>query len=201
MRVLTLTLAVCTLSALPAFATVVYDNGPDALNDTYYNVSGFSVTNSFTLSSAFYISQINLQVDVPVGNSPVSVDWMITTAEFGGTTIASATGAALSGGIDHPWSPGGNHIGDVYQVSFDVPDVFLAAGTYWLQLQNGTSTGGQGLGWATGANNLGTGGQTSGGPVNTIPTESFSLATPEPATSALIGAGMLALAFIRRRAR
>ncbi len=192
-------LALCFLAAIPASASIVYDNGPDALNNTYYTITGgFEVADSFTLSTGVFVDQVNLQLQVPVGDTPLSLDWLITTSEFGGATIASATGAALTGSLDHQWIFRGSPVGDVYQVSFTVPSVFLAAGTYWLQIQNATDANKQGTAWATGANNFGSAGQFTNPSITSIPSESFSIATPEPASFALIGAGIVALALSRR---
>ncbi len=192
---LSLVAAVCALSAVPASAGVIYDNGPDAGNNTYHTIDGpYQVSDSFTLSSDSTVVEAILQVDVFVGDTPTSLDWLITTASFGGTTLASGTGVSLAATFDHPWIPN-SHIGDVYQVSFGVPNLFLAAGTYWLQIQNATSAQGFGVSWAEGANNLGSASQTIQG---TIPSESFELLSPEPASFVLFGSGILALAFARK---
>ena len=130
-----------------AKADVLYDNGPvnGELNGFDIDIAaGYSVTDSFSLTSTANVTGVDLAVWVLTGDSPLSVDWAITTSPFAGV-IASGSGATLSGA-----DLGTNETDqfDVFSESFslDVPN--LAAGNYYLQLSNAdVSTSGDPVYW------------------------------------------------------
>ena len=65
----------------------------------------------------------------------MSVDWSITSDEFGGTTYGSGTASLSSSFVSS------NQYGyDIDKLSASIPDVALGAGTYWLNLANAATT-------------------------------------------------------------
>src|SRR5580700_3153314 len=194
-RCLPLLAAFAGLWAASASATVLYDDGGDQ-QISYYTIDGpYAVTDSFLLASAAYVYDVNLIVAVESSSTPVGVDRLITTAAFGGTTEASGTAAFFNTTVSSiPPLYGGALT--AYSVEFSVPGLPLAAGTYWLQLQNGTSTGGQGLAWAQ-SDGPSSAQQTVTG---SITSESFQISSPEPGGLILMGSGILALV-LRLRSR
>jgi hypothetical protein len=116
----------------------LYTNGD--VNGNYNNWfidtdSSASVADSFTLGSASNLTAVDFVVWVNQGDTPEAVDWAITNSAtpFQGT-VASGTAAPLN----NPVFIDNNQYGyDVYDVSFSLGDLSLAAGNYFLQLQNG----------------------------------------------------------------
>lgn len=183
------------LWAASASAGVLYDNGADQQFNYYSIDNSFEVTNSFVLSSAASIYGVNLVVGVGSTDIPLGVDWLITTAAFGGTTEASGTAAFVNTTVSSIPSRFGGNLW-AYSVEFDIPALPLAAGTYWLQLQNGTDAQSAGLSWAE-SSGPSSAQQTLAGSINS---ESFQILSPEPGGLILMGSGILALV-LRRRSR
>jgi len=183
-----------------ASAAILYDNGPSNGTGGYTFDSGdfFQVANSFDLTSDSTITDVNAQIMSVASATPVSVDWLITSAALGGTIFGSGT-ADVSSSTYLSTINGYQY----WDASFGVGSIALSAGTYYLQFHNGQdSAGGAGaLFWAI-----------SGGPstalsndVGAVDSESFQIlgtvaaaAVPEPAPYALVGAGLLGLLARRR---
>jgi hypothetical protein len=133
-----------------AQAATLYSNGAlnGSLNDWFIDAGdGSAVTNSFTLGSASTLTAVDFVVWVNTGDTPDTIDWAITSSDFG-TVLpgASAAAAPLSSTLQFTNdSAFGSY--DVYDVSFSIPSVSLAAGTYWLQLQNGATANLDLMGW------------------------------------------------------
>ena len=111
--------------ALPPTAndSVLYDNGPDDGQIAYTINFGYSVTNSFNLAAASTLNSASFSNWLFPGDTASSVDWSITTAPFGGTTVGSGT-ASLSGVFE-----GNNSFGyDVYEQTFSLGGLNLGAG-------------------------------------------------------------------------
>lgn len=195
-----LTMSIFSLGA-QASAAVLYDNGPIipfAGSLFFSKYSSQVITNSFTLSQAVIITGVDFGVETLVGDSVSAIDWTITavpptsyppavgaTASVtdGPTTIDAAFPGSLSLGID----------------SFSTGNVDLAAGTYYLTLQNAVVTNNDTAGWLI---NFGpstaTGCNTSFCPVTDY-SEGFQVlgtAVPEPSAwmMMLVGFGALGLA-------
>ena len=123
--------------------SILYDNGPingtiDAWNINY----GFSTANSFTVSSQSTISGVNFGDWVSPGDTPTQVEYLITTQAFGGSTLIDQTATLASTYV------GTNAYGfDLYSSAFTISGLALSAGTYWLQLQNATTSQGNPMYW------------------------------------------------------
>ena len=72
------------LAATPASAGVIYDNGPVSGAFSAWTINeGFAVTDSFNLSGDATVTDVNFDVWAFPGDTPLSVDWAITTGPFG----------------------------------------------------------------------------------------------------------------------
>jgi hypothetical protein len=137
--------ASCLFLLAPASAdTILYDNGP-FVNHNGHVISGFQVANSFTLASDSILTGVTIGTWLVSDATPLTVDWSIWDAAGpggGGNELDGPTTASLLNTFD------GRCCGccDQYKSSFSLPSIALAAGTYWLMLQNATTTNGE-LDW------------------------------------------------------
>ena len=104
-------------------------------NNNYAGSTSAVLTQSIITPVNQTVTGFTFSVWLYSGDTLTSVDWLITDSAFGGNTEASgtATGSTLSTTF-----AGTNIYGyDVYTVTVSLDSsVTLAAGTYWLQLQN-----------------------------------------------------------------
>ncbi len=215
LHIVLLTILCLALASTPAWAAPwTYDNGP--INGT---VSAWTINSGFVVSDTFYAGGTTTGFSFgaweALGDSLTSVDWSITTAANGGTTIGSGT-ASTSGGTLTDQHLFGNSQGYVVSlITVTGLNVTTASDTtYWLNLFNATVPSGDPVYWDE---NSGTGCGGSGGGANcpslgydnavgSIPSESFSVSgsggsgtTPEPGSIMLFGSGVLGLASVLRR--
>jgi hypothetical protein len=198
-RILLLIVTVCLVTAIPASAATIYTNGPGngTVNAWIIN-TGYKVTDSFTLSQADTISGATFGAWLIPSDTLLSVDWLITTGAFSGT-LASGTSAAVNTYMF-------NVMGfDVYSESISIlPNLSLAAGTYWFQLQNAVaSVSGDPVFWDENDGPSQAFQKSPGTQQGSIPSESFTIENPipvpEPGTMALFGCGVLFFGLLHRK--
>ncbi len=194
-----ITLLTAFLWVLPASAGVIYSNGPaNGTIDTRSMSGGYAITDSFVVSTATVATGADFAAVTYQGSVPLTVDWAIGWTAFG-TDLGSGTGATLS----NSGLTTATYFGDSYDLqtsTFSFGGVRLAAGTYWLTLQNGTSTSHDfRINWDVN-NGASSAQQTT---VGSISSEAFEVlnsapSAPEPGTIALMVAGLGVIVYRRR---
>jgi hypothetical protein len=202
-----------TLFSACAFAATVYDSGTPQFVGT--NITQVRAADSFTLGSSANLTDVRFYASAFTGNTfPGNFSGSISYAFYNdssgslGSVIASGTVNGLSGAL---WGFCGSN--NCYTVDLALnSSLAVAAGTYWLELHEGTAlntSDGTAVSWA-GFNNA-TGSSLFSGSLGTAPNvndvseRAFllfdnSLATvPEPASFALIGGGLAAMVLIMRK--
>jgi hypothetical protein len=133
-------LVLCGGLATQALADTLYTNGPVNGTITGQGISSASsVADSFTLSGASTVTGVQFYTWLAYSfATPLAVDWAITTAPFGGTTLAHGSSTSLTAALDF-LDPHGYGYG-IYEDSFSTGSLSLGPGTYWLQLGNATAS-------------------------------------------------------------
>ena len=218
-------LTLCVLLILPASAGVLYTNGPlnggfgiTGPGDAWTINYGFSVSDSFTLSSAATVTGFDFVSWISPGDVTTAVDWSIGSVAYGSDFSGTAALSNLQYGVLVD-----NYGYNVYTNTATGLSVPLAAGTYYLTLQNAVAASGTNpVYWdendgpsAAFENTLGSlvnGGPSTGhfcanGAASPEPactgSETFDIVgnstVPEPGSLGLLGCGILALAGLLRR--
>ncbi|HEX4156683.1 MAG TPA: PEP-CTERM sorting domain-containing protein [Acidobacteriaceae bacterium] len=218
-QILTLLIALGASAAAAKADTSLYSDGPTNGTFAGWTINyGFQVEDSFSLSSASTLNSVTFGNWFYTGDTGSSVDWAIVGSEGSQTPVCGACSgtASLSGVFDL-----NNGFGyDVYDETFSLPSLNLAAGTYWLELQNEVASNGDPAYWdqnggpssvwenplgdVSGSNCTVATGQASGSCSDafTIYGTSSTGVTPEPSSLALLVSGITLLgAEIRRRRR
>jgi hypothetical protein len=198
-------------------SSILYTNGPvnGQLNSFAIN-GGLATSNSFLLTGSADASGVTFVTWRDVNGDVISsVDWAITSTDFGGTTFGSGTASLAETFLFN------NTVGvSIFSDTFSLPDLALPAGTYWLQLGNAVVKNSVGtvvnapVFWDEN-NGPSAAFQQSGGVritsnanadlPNTTGSETFSItgtfqsATPEPASGLLTLAGFAAAAIFGKR--
>ena len=168
-----------------SYADLVYDNGPINGGVEAWTINfGYQVSDSFTLGSPATLTGAQIGLWVIPGDTPTSVDWSIGSAAFG-SDISSGT-AGLSNVFQYT---------NVYRLRYLGVNISAersaGTGTYWLTLQNATSSSGNPVYWDQNSGPSSAQENTLG----VIPSESFQVygagAVPEPSTICLLGIGMV----------
>jgi len=197
LRIVSLSVLFLALAVMPASAQfIIYNNGPaNGSVDAWTINFGYIVSDTFTLASTNTVSGFDFTVWAYPGDTALTVDWSITSAEFGGTTYGSGTASLTSSFISS------NQYGyDIDSLSASGLNVVVGAGTYWLNLQNATTAFGDPLFWDE---NSGLS-SASESAIGTIASEAFDIRgqgpeSPEPSSILLFGSGILGLAGLLRR--
>jgi len=208
MRIASLSLLALCLAVVPATAQVLVNNGPiNGTTDAWTINFGFIVSDSFSLTGASTVSGLAFGAWVAPGDTLQSAEVSITSSEFGGTTYFDNVVNFTQSGCS------GNQYGFnvCTETSSGMTPVNLAAGSYWLNLQNATTAQGNPIYWDENSGPA----SASENSIGTIPSEAFTLygtgattttttttttgTTPEPSSIMLFGSGILGLAGVLRR--
>ncbi len=201
------------MSAYPLAAQILYSNGPilGGDNSAVEFVGDLAVSDTFTLSGNSKMTGFDFGVWVLQGDTPLTVDWSITSKAQGGKSYASGV-ANLTNVFHNSWTEGHDaYTWNIYD-SFASTNVSLGAGTYWLNLTNGVSSEQSGMYWDINKGQ-GCGGSDGNGAncpslayfnlVGKYDSEAFNISggpqTPEPGSLALFGSGILGLGGLLRR--
>ena len=199
MRIVSLVVLCLALAVVPAIAQqILYDNGPaNGTVDAWTINFGYVVSDSFKLSANGLVSGFDFYVWAYPGDTALTVDWSITSAEFGGTTYGSGTASLSSSFISS------NQYGyDIDKLSVSGLYVKLGnfGGTYWLNLANATTSFGDPLFWDENSGPS----SASESAVGTIASEAFRISgtsVPEPSIVLMYGSSALCLVGLLRRKR
>ena len=191
----------CVLFALPLTAGgVVYSNGPvNGTLDAWAINQGYTVADSFTVSSTSPVGGIEFAVWLFPGDMLNSVQWSIGTSP-GDSTYASGTGGTANNFLfASPITPF-----NIYWETFTLSGFLtLSPGTYWLTFSNASATAGDPVYWdendgpSLGWNNMdgyGMAGSNCGGDGNAQCSETFQLDSPEPASMAMLASALVMFA-------
>jgi hypothetical protein len=203
-RIASLTVLCFALTALPASAqSWMYDNGPiNGTTDAWTINFGYVVSDTFVAGGSS-VNGFSFGIWEFPGDRLETVDWSITTAENGGTTIGNGTAFVTDKFISS--NQFGYNIDLITVTGLNVAT--LSGNTYWLNLQNAVVNDDP-VFWDE---NSGLGCQSNGCPssasesaVGTIPSESFTISggsgtVPEPSSIVLFSSGILGLAGVLRR--
>ena len=207
-RVVTLILFALGLAmALPARGGIVYENGPIDGQDYAWAINfGGWVTDTFTVSGgATTFTGLSFGAWLYPGDTLTSAEVLMTSNRDGGTVYFDQTVAfSGSGCFTNQYEYG------ICAETATLSGPTLASGTYWLRLQNATTTfGDQAVWWdqdsGVGCDSPGCPSQAWDSEDGPIPSESFSLsgsgggATPEPGSILLLASGIVGVAGLRRK--
>jgi hypothetical protein len=204
LRIASLSLLALCLAVVPAVAQTVYNNGAiNGTTDGWTVNSGFVVSDTFTTGGGTVGGLVFGAWAFP-GDVLQSAEVSITSSEFGGTTYTDQVVNFTQSGCS------GNQYG--FNVCTETgsfgSSVNLAAGTYWLNLQNAVVNDGDPIYWDENSGPS----SASENSVGTIPSEAFTVlgsttttttttsgTVPEPSSIMLFGSGVLGLAGVLRR--
>jgi hypothetical protein len=191
------------IAAVPASGAVLYDNTTAASNSTNAEVisNGQSITDSFTLSQAAVVDGATFSIWVNQTDTLTGLDWAIVTDPTGATTLDSGAATDITGPLVGTAAPY-----NIYQESTSIPSLSLGAGTYYLELSNGTTDADGYVFWDM-SDGLSTA-DCDNSPTCVVPSETFQIlgtevtsSVPEPATWAMFLIGFGAIGWTLRGRR
>lgn len=212
------------LAVVPTLAQDLYDNGPPIGNiDAWTITSGFVVSDSIACcrendgGGSFTVTGFSFAAWLFPGDTLTSAELSITSSENGGISFFDQTISFTQSGCN------GNQYGFnvCTETSSFTSGPTLNYGTYWVNLQNASTSGGDPVYWDENSG-VGCGGQgcpssASENEVGTIPSEAFTVlgtstsssstttsttttgTVPEPSNILLFGSGLIGLAGVLRR--
>jgi len=195
-------LALCLMAA-PAMAQTVYSNGPiNGTTDAWTINSGFVVSDTFTVGSGgASINGLVFGAWAFPGDTLTGSGILISSSEFGGTVYFNEQNVNFT---QSGCSANQYGFNVCTETSSSFGPVNLAAGTYWLTLDNAVLPDDP-IYWDENSGPS----LASENSVGTIPSEAFTLlgssssttssSVPEPSSIMLFGSGILGLAGILRR--
>lgn len=210
-RLFVLAALLAALTPIGRASTTIYTNGPTNGNFAATGINnGNQTEDSFTISVPSILTSVTFGNWIIGGDQALAIDWAIVPSEGSQTPVCNTCSgtATLSGVLDFD-----NSLAAVSDQTFSVPDITLAPGTYWLELQNELLSegdaaywdinGGPSMSWdnstgdLSGDCNLSPSGSCSN--AFTIYGTTSASATPEPASLALLGSALTLLAAKIRR--
>lgn len=217
MRTLLVSIALLfpTLAAIPGSAqngSVLYENGlfcPGYCHDAWQLNQGLAVSDTFFANGEARVTGFDIYTWEFPGDKVLSIQWAITSSEFGGTVYGSGNALARS-----DVELGLNEYGfEVDRVTVSGLNVIVPPGTSWITLENVFDEQHFPVYWdensGIGCHSLGCPSMASENQVGTIPSESFDIhgvymgggdnpqGGPE-STSAVWGSVLAGLAALRR---
>ncbi len=197
-----LSILLISVLIVPAAAQDLYNNGPTDGQTLGWTINfGFGVSDQFTFGADTTMNGIQFAAWLFPGDVLQTVDVSITSSEFGGTSFFDGTVRFTAGTC---FSNGGFN---VCNESGSITPTALAAGSYWLNLDNGVVANGDPVYWDQNSGPS----LASQSSLGTIPSESFSLdgacsagksspncgppppTSPEPGSFLLFGSGVMTL--------
>lgn len=191
-------------AAVCGSASVLYTNGPLPLSTSGETVvigQGLVIADSFPLAGSSTVTAFDALLSAFDGDIPVSVDWMIARGApdyMGGTVVAKGTGI-FSNQLYCSACFGVGNV-DMYFSTVSGLSLSLPAGTYFLELANGSSVISHHALWWDISNGPSI---AYTAPGVTFPSEWFTIygpGTPEPGTILLLSSGIALLARKCRKA-
>jgi hypothetical protein len=161
---------------------------------------GEAISNSFTLTQSATVTGVNFGAWTNAGNLITTVDFGISTTDtsFPINGTATVTSGSLISGA-------GLGFFDVRLDSFATGNISLAAGTYYLVLQNAATNGGNAAFWDVNSGPSTASFAVNGTFIESIPSSnSFQIlgvtsAVPEPSTWAMMLLGFAGIGFMAYR--
>jgi len=194
-------LALCLFcsSAGTRAQSTVFTTGPINGTLTGWAINGnFGVADSFTLSQPATIGNVTFGSWLATGDTLTSVNWAIASSPFGSTL---ASGTALNPTSTFITTAISGHF-SVYSETFSISSVSLSPGTYYFEMQNAQTPGGQDGFWDENNGPNSTAALYENGSFyESIGAESFTLSTPvpEPGVLALACLGPVLMLLVRRK--
>ncbi len=138
LRILSLSLLALCLIAVPAMAQTVYSNGPiNGTLDAWTINFGFVVSDTFATNGGL-VNGLSFGVWADPGDVLLHVEVQITSAEDGGTLFSDQVVNITQSGCS-----GNQYAFNVCTETGSLSPVNLAAGTYWINLDNAVTEAGR----------------------------------------------------------
>jgi len=199
LRIASLTILCLALVAIPAVADISNGN-INGTTDAWTINFGYVVSDSY-VSDGSSVTGFMIGVWLFPGDTVTSLDWSISSAEFGGTIFGSGTASGAN--ISDSYISANQYGYNVDKITVTGLNVAEVNGvTYWLNLANASVASGDPVYWDENSGPA----SASESALGTIPSEAYTIntgsssgTTPEPSSIMLFGSGILGLAGLLRR--